>query len=182
VVIPEGNSNAPEIAGFALNDDPGREGSGPNGRPPHNKPIPAIPDAIAIPLRSLFSRRESTPWTAKEIAAYRKLAIPAATAEADLAIFAKARASGWEYYRRDTLTLLNNWHAETERAADYLLTLTKPTSHGNDSRPNRPTVTRNVEPLPANRPSLNATAVGYGQNRLEDIRGPSIDEDGNECW
>lgn len=162
-----------------------REGSGPLSRTspaPDKNHLPAIPEAAAAPLRSLFSRRESTGWTAKEIAAFRKLRLPESQLLADLEIFAKARQSGWAYYRRDTLTLLNNWHAETERAADYLATLTKPTSHGHHSRTNRTHVTRNVEPLPANRPSLNATAVGYGQDRLEDLRGPSIDENGNECW
>lgn len=60
------------------------------------------------------------------------------------------------------------------------------TKHGNDSRPNRPTVTRNVGALDPNRPSLNATAVNAGQAGkpagLEADGGPGLDFDGQGGW
>ncbi len=60
------------------------------------------------------------------------------------------------------------------------------TKNGNDSRPNRPTVTRNVGALDPNRPSLNATAVNAGQAGkpagLEADGGPGLDFDGQGGW
>lgn len=119
--------------------------------PPHHSPLTTHPvllekepkrntgisAEIAEPLRSLFGRRESTGWTDKEVAAFRKLKIPTAQILADLALFAKARSAGWSYYRRDTITLLNNWQGEVERCEDFLKTAPSQASKYGSLNPQR---------------------------------------------
>lgn len=93
-------------------------------------------------------------------------------------------ARGWNDERGQPITnhlshlkrFANSWRAnESQRK-----------SHGNDSRPNRPTVTRNVGTLDPNRPSLNATAVNAGQagspGGVEADGGQGLDFDGQGGW
>lgn len=107
--VHEGSPEVPEIPEFPETK---------TAKPP-KFPIP--PD-IATGLQGLFRRKASTPWSEKEIAAARKLLIhiPESQLLADLKLFADVRAAGWTFYRRDMITLLNNWQAEVERSEDYM--------------------------------------------------------------
>lgn len=68
-------------------------------------------------LCGIFNRRLTTKWNAKEEKAYR-IARPTLKEVAEVS---KAKNSGWQYYRKDLLTALNNWSAEVDRARDYNL-------------------------------------------------------------
>lgn len=75
------------------------------------------PDAdLKRRINKLYARRETTRWSDKENQALRKAQID----PQDLAIVEKARAMGFPYYRRDILTLLNNWNAECDRSRIYI--------------------------------------------------------------
>lgn len=118
-----------------------------------------LPDSVASALKALYHRKDSTPWHKKEIAAARQ--ISARTEEqllAEIAQFTKARNAGWQFYRRDLLTLLNNWNGEVERSQDFLQ---PPHANGHHNRTYRqtPVVTRNTVPIAADADDLNATAA-----------------------
>jgi len=85
-----------------------------------------IPESVRLALQPLYKRGLDTAWSAKEIATWRTLKLSETQALQDIALFAKARAAGWLYYRRDIQTLLNNWQAEIEKASDELKTAKKP--------------------------------------------------------
>ncbi|MES2706380.1 MAG: hypothetical protein V4726_07230 [Verrucomicrobiota bacterium] len=170
--IPQGKAEeTPEIPG--ITDPPDGDDSKPSRFP--------FPPPAAAALQRHFRRRPATPWGKKEIAAARRLRLPEDQLLADLALFAKAKAAGWEYYRKDTLTLLNNWQAEVERSEDFLKTVNTP-KNGTDSRTNRPPVSRNAAPLDPNRPSLNATAVNGSAADLAKYGRPDPDENGKSYW
>ncbi|MES2706095.1 MAG: hypothetical protein V4726_05765 [Verrucomicrobiota bacterium] len=157
----------------------------PDSEPPDGKEskpsrFPLSPP-VAAALQKHFNRRATTAWSPKETAAARRLRATEAQLLADLELFGKARAAGWEFYRRDTLTLLNNWQAEVERSEDFLKTVNTP-KNGTDSRTNRPPVSRNAAPLDPNRPSLNATAVNGSAADLAKYGRPDPDENGKSYW
>ncbi len=72
------------------------------------------PDYKKDRIHMMFYKRPR-PWTMKEIKAYKKLTI----SDEDITQIELARAAGWVYYRKDLITLLNNWHEEVARATDY---------------------------------------------------------------
>lgn len=75
------------------------------------------PDAdLKRRINKLYTRRETTRWSDKETQALKKAQID----PQDLAVIERARALGYTYYRRDILTLLNNFNAETDRCRDYI--------------------------------------------------------------
>lgn len=70
----------------------------------------------------LFNRRETTPWCAAELRAWEKARIAVAATDPDqweLLEWWFSLKSGDVYRRKDLGTLLNNWNAELDRAADY---------------------------------------------------------------
>lgn len=73
---------------------------------------------LKIRIGNLFRRRETTPWSEKEEAAFGGLA--AAITEEDLAAveryYSEQIPRDKDYRRRDLLTLLNNWTGEVDRA------------------------------------------------------------------
>jgi hypothetical protein len=79
----------------------------------------AIPDSVLEAFTSI-GRRKTTAWSDKELTAYRKLRLTEEDVIQHLALFAKARSAGWGYHRKDTVTLLNNWQTEVERAEDFI--------------------------------------------------------------
>lgn len=103
---------------------PPQAGDGSGIQPNGKKPAPTFPiPAIEPRLRALYSRRDSTPWNAKEIRAakaLRDLRIPPDDLLHDLALFRAAREAGWEYYRREPATLLNNWTGEVDKARQFM--------------------------------------------------------------
>ena len=103
---------------------PCEEGREENRKKEENSlPPPGRKNGISDSLLDAFSligRRKTTAWNEKELAAFRKLKLSEDDLIADLQLFAKARNAGWEYHRKDTVTLLNNWQTEVERAEDFL--------------------------------------------------------------
>lgn len=89
-------------------------------------PVPKRVEKTLLQLRAekLFRRRESTVWDKSETKAWSAnlTAIQATTDEewATLEQFYARPASEATYRRRDLATLLNNWRAEIDRAAEYL--------------------------------------------------------------
>ena len=79
----------------------------------------AIPDYVLDAFTGI-GRRKTTAWSDKEMIAYRKLKLTEQELIQHLALFAKARTAGWPYHRKDTVTLLNNWQSEVERAEDFI--------------------------------------------------------------
>lgn len=77
----------------------------------------------AIRIAGLKKRRLTTPWSVKEIKAFKAIGnIP----EEDLLAMEAYYASDCEYLRRDMLTLLNNWQGEVDRAHEYISKSKKP--------------------------------------------------------
>lgn len=68
---------------------------------------------------AIFHRRESTPWSPKEVKAYRTLGT---VAEDELSAVEKYYADNWpprreiNHLRHDLLTFMNNFPGEVERA------------------------------------------------------------------
>ncbi len=92
---------------------------GENPEPKAQKPF--LPESVAVEIRKLYRRRESTPWTPDDIkAAGRIRSIPESELLADLALMVKARAKGWTAHRQDPATLMNNWQVEIDRANNHL--------------------------------------------------------------
>lgn len=76
------------------------------------------PDPIKLRLCSLFRRRPTTPWSAKEIKAFRK--IPFEEEELKLVeSYYTAHIPKDDFRRRDLGTLLNNWQGEVDRARAF---------------------------------------------------------------
>jgi hypothetical protein len=103
---------------------PCEEGREENGKKEENSLTPSgrkkgIPDSVLHAFTQI-GRKKTTAWTDKELTAYRKLKLTEEDAVRDIALFAKAREAGWGYHRKDTITLLNNWQTEIERADDFL--------------------------------------------------------------
>lgn len=73
-------------------------------------------DGVRRRINLLYKRRETTKWSDKEQTALKKAQIDLQ----DLAVVEEARRLGYEYYRRDILTLLNNWNAEVDRSRFYI--------------------------------------------------------------
>lgn len=82
-------------------------------------PTTGIPKRIA----TLFHRRPTTPWSPKEIAAYKQLVkdVPIPTFEDDLELVeryykAEREKGSAGVHRRDLATFLNNFRGELDRA------------------------------------------------------------------
>lgn len=73
------------------------------------------PTALQKQINSWYNRRDSTPWSPKEMKALK--AIPEPDDE-DLALLAEYTQHS-PYRRRDILTLLNNWTGEIDRARGW---------------------------------------------------------------
>lgn len=67
-------------------------------------------------LADLFSRRHTTPWSDKEIAAYKKLA---SQTDEDFELVAELYRSDYEFLRHDLLTFLNNFTGEVDKARKW---------------------------------------------------------------
>jgi len=91
--------------------------------------IGGFKNSVFIPfLNSVFSRKETTRWSEKEIAALKKLSIT----DHDLQLIVKLYNSNYEYKRRDLLTLLNNWQGEIDRANNHFKKTATTTGQGFD--------------------------------------------------
>lgn len=66
-------------------------------------------------INTLFHRRQSTTWTAKETATLRQIAKRNGVLD-EMTDIEKLYNSGYEYRRRDIGTFLNNWAVELDRA------------------------------------------------------------------
>ncbi len=86
-----------------------------NNEPPHN-PIPESVRRACVNL----GRRFDTQWPDKDVIAYRKLKLTEEDAVRDIELFTSTRKAGWEFYRKDISTLLNNWQIEIERCEDFM--------------------------------------------------------------
>lgn len=92
--------------------------------------------ARLLEVNALMARRDSTPWSAKEWAAFQAMGLDRLEAEAwtaqigPLAAYYAAPRDGWlrefwaakpgdDFRRRDLLTLLHNWPGEVDRAVKF---------------------------------------------------------------
>jgi hypothetical protein len=80
-------------------------------KPKNNNNIPQ--SETAKRLAALFHRRETTPWSEKEIEAYKALG---KIEEEDLQLLERYYATGDKYLRQNLATLLNNYGGELDRA------------------------------------------------------------------
>lgn len=82
--------------------------------PIEEKPKPAMLE-IKARVNTLFHRRETTSWTAKETAQLKEIAQRPGVLD-EMAEIEQLYNSGYEYRRRDILTFLNNWTIELDRS------------------------------------------------------------------
>ncbi len=71
------------------------------------------PSELQRRINSWFNRRDSTPWSDKELKAYKAIKD---TPPEDLDALEKRYTSNAPYLRQDIATLLNNWPGEIDRA------------------------------------------------------------------
>ena len=77
------------------------------------------PDETQKKINSLFRRKDSTPWSDKELRTYKKLNIDAEDLELICNYYASRIDKKEDFRRRDISTLLNNWAGEVDRARAY---------------------------------------------------------------
>jgi hypothetical protein len=71
-----------------------------------------------IEVASWINRRPTTPWSAKELKAWKQIPKPIDSEDWQALKWFYTR-SGCKYLRRDLCTLLNNWSGEIDRAKNY---------------------------------------------------------------
>jgi hypothetical protein len=71
-----------------------------------------------IEVASWLNRRPTTPWSAKELKAWKQIPKPIDSEDWQALKWFYTR-SGCKYLRRDLCTLLNNWTGEIDRAKNY---------------------------------------------------------------
>jgi len=71
------------------------------------------PDDLQRRINRWFNRRDSTPWSDKELKSYKTVKN---ASEEDLSALETRYLAGGAYLRQDVLTLLNNWPGEIDRA------------------------------------------------------------------
>ena len=76
-----------------------------------------IPTPEQITINEWFDRRDSTPWSEKELKAFK--VIPHKTILDGIADLDGYYRSEFPFLRKDVLTLLNNWAGEMDRAAKW---------------------------------------------------------------
>lgn len=124
-------SPSPSPINTPLPPDGGEKGNGevPNAAMP---PPGLLPETVTTPtppwqptemqkrFNRFFNRRDTTPWSKKEISALRALGEiePEVLATTERYYAAKLPKDG-DYRRHDLLTLLNNWNGECDRARRY---------------------------------------------------------------
>lgn len=95
------------------------------------KPVKTPTSQEAIRLANLFRRKLTTPWTDKEIKAFKGL-YP--IAESDLSVIEEYYNANWppvrdgNVLRHDLATLLNNWPGEVDRANTWAIASKKAAS------------------------------------------------------
>lgn len=91
-------------------------------------PCVAVGDVVHIQadrIAAIFKRRKATPWSAKEVSAWKKLTNKGKRAfdEDELTMveryYAEARKKADNYCRRDLFTFLNNYAGEVDRARSW---------------------------------------------------------------
>ena len=117
------NTPLPPDGGERVNGEAPNAAKPPTERPPETVPPPAppwTPTEMQKRFNRFFGRRETTPWSKKEIAALRALGEiePEVLAQTERYYAAKLPKDG-DYRRHDLLTLLNNWNGECDRARRY---------------------------------------------------------------
>lgn len=70
------------------------------------------PSSLQSRINSWYNRRDTTPWSQKELKALKAIPEPE---EDDLTLL-ESYTTNSPYRRRDILTLLNNWQGELDRA------------------------------------------------------------------
>ena len=84
------------------------------------KPNNWTPSPFQTAVGSWFNRRETTPWSPRELAAWKALGNIPADDVATLGGYYNAKIpKATDYRRRDLLTLLNNWTGELDRARKF---------------------------------------------------------------
>lgn len=102
-----------------VEEPPNPLSGGMDGKPPKNQDnIPTSPTAIRI--AKLFRRKPSTPWSAKEVRAFKAIGkIDPEDLELVCRYTEAERAKGDNgRHRRDLLTFLNNYNGEIDRARE----------------------------------------------------------------
>jgi hypothetical protein len=93
------------------------------------------PSALQSRINSWYNRRDTTPWSPKELKALKSIPEPE---EEELTLLAEYTMNS-PYRRRDILTLLNNWQGELDRARRWESEAVVPTG---DSNPLYPSMLR----------------------------------------
>jgi hypothetical protein len=73
-------------------------------------------DSLKKDISKIYNRKESTAWSDKEVKKLREIARRGDALEEFKAIEALYESGKYEYFRRDIITLLNNWTGEVDRA------------------------------------------------------------------
>ena len=112
----------------AKNPDVGKNGIYTNKREYKQTTEPAIGDLVhnqADRVAALFKRRRTTPWSAKEVSAWKKLTAKGKRPLDDDELtmieryYAEARKKSDNYCRRDVYQFLNNYAGEVDRARNW---------------------------------------------------------------
>lgn len=116
---PSSESHPSEIALTGMKGmKEGNEGA--NGFAGGKVKITWTPTETQARLSAMFHRRQSTPWSDKEVKTFRKIG---AIEPSDLVVletyYAAAIPNDKDYRRRDLATLLNNFNGEVDRARHF---------------------------------------------------------------
>lgn len=87
------------------------------------------PDPQAVRVASWYKRRETTPWSPKELKAWRALKITLEDVATLEHYYTAEIPKAEDFRRRDLLTLLNNWPGEIDRARAFTPSPSQPSGY-----------------------------------------------------
>jgi len=80
-----------------------------------------LPDSVVCALKKLYNLRATTRWNTTAVKASQKLnGVPEPDLLEEIDLMVRARAAGWQHYRKDAETLMNHWEMEISRAKVFL--------------------------------------------------------------
>jgi hypothetical protein len=89
------------------------------GEAPHVPPAPPSKlEALRLRVCKMMGRRPKTAWQDGELSQLRKV-LSLGTSEEDMVALESYYASGYQYIRKDIITLLRNWNGEIDRAYSW---------------------------------------------------------------
>jgi len=70
---------------------------------------------LKISISKLYKRKDSTQWSEKEVKKLKEVS-RRPDSRKEFYVIEALYESGYQYFRRDIITLLNNWPGEVDRA------------------------------------------------------------------